>query len=107
MQENFSQHPQNYNIKNTGTSEKALLSLIFGILSFIVLPFIFGIVAWILGAIELSDIKEKKSSPENRSMAMAGMWLGIINVALVILTIIVIFILILFFAFAIPFVISN
>ncbi|MCX7833265.1 MAG: DUF4190 domain-containing protein [Ignavibacteria bacterium] len=103
MQNNYTQQPP-YPTSKSETSSKALISLILGILSYFVCPLVFGIVAWVLGASELNDIKENKSSPDNKAMAMAGMWLGIINVIIVFLTIIIIVILIMFFAFTIPFV---
>jgi len=102
-QQNYSQQKQYQSYNRSETSTKALLALIFGILSYIVCPLIFGIVAWILGASELNDIKENRSAPENKSMALAGMWLGIVNVVLIVLSIIIIGILIMFFAFTIPY----
>lgn len=107
MQENYTQQPHYASGTKSETSTKALLALIFGILSYLFCPFVFGIVAWILGASELTDIKEGRSTPDNKSMALAGMWLGIINVALIVLSLIIIAILIMFFAFSIPFMISQ
>lgn len=107
MQENYTHQQNQFSYNKSETSVKALLSLIFGILSYFTCPLVFGVVAWVMGASELSDIREGKSSPDNKAMAMAGMWLGIINVVLIVLTIVVIFILILFFAFTIPFISTS
>jgi len=71
-----------------GIGANAILSLVFGILSYFVCFFIFGIVAWILGSIELKRIQRGESSNSGSAIASIGMWLGIINVILSIAAII-------------------
>ncbi|MGB9696976.1 MAG: DUF4190 domain-containing protein [Ignavibacteria bacterium] len=68
-----------------GASTKAILALVFGIAAYLFCPFIFGIVAWILGAGEKKAIEQGLSSKEGRGFAVAGMWLGIVNVILSVL----------------------
>ena len=66
----------------------AIIAMVAGILSFVMCPFILGIVAWIMGKGEIGKIDRGESSQAGRSMATIGMWLGIINVALSVLAII-------------------
>ena len=73
---------------NQGASANSILSLIFGIMSYMVCPIIFGIIAWIFGKIELNKIKRGESSISGNAFAKAGMWLGIINVIIFALLII-------------------
>lgn len=75
-----------------GIGSNAILSLIFGILSFLLCFFVFGIIAWILGSTELKKIKRGESSESGSTLALIGMWLGIINVIITILIIIFIII---------------
>lgn len=72
---------------NTGgsASTNAIIALIAGILSFVMCPFILGIVAWIMGKGELGKIDRGESSESGRTMAKIGMWLGIVNVILSVL----------------------
>jgi hypothetical protein len=79
--------PPQYTQSSTGggASTKAILALVFGIASYVLCPFIFGIVAWILGAGEKREIEQGLSSKEGRGFAVAGMWLGIVNVILSVL----------------------
>jgi len=91
---------QGYRAPNTdpNASTNSILALVFGIVAYLVCPFICGIVAWIIGSSELNKIKRGESSEAGRGFATAGMWLGIVNVILSVLAIlayIVIFVLIL------------
>lgn len=72
---------------NTGgsASTNAIIALVAGILSYVMCPFILGIVAWIMGKGELGKIDRGESSEAGRTLAKIGMWLGIINVILSIL----------------------
>jgi len=65
-----------------GIGANAVLSLVFGILSYFVCFLIFGIIAWVMGSIELSRIKRGVSSDSGSTIAKIGMWLGIVNVIL-------------------------
>jgi len=67
---------------NPNASSNSILSLVFGIISYLSCPVIFGIIAWVLGKAELNKIKRGESSPASKGFATAGMWLGIINVIL-------------------------
>lgn len=66
-------------------STNAIIALVAGILSYVMCPFILGIVAWIMGKGELGKIDRGESSEAGRTLAKIGMWLGIINVILSIL----------------------
>ena len=70
-------------------SGRAITALVLGILGLVSCCTPLGIVAWILGAIELSDIKKGKVSKAGEGIAKAGMILGIIVTVLMILGIIV------------------
>ena len=73
--------PQPYNPNSQGSAGTgAILSLVFGILSYFICPLAFGIVAWVMGNNELNSIAMGKSSQSGEGMAKAGKWLGIINV---------------------------
>ncbi len=72
-----------------GIGANAILSLVFGILSYFLCFFIFGIIAWILGSIELKKIKKGESSESGSSLASIGMWLGIVNVIISVAVIII------------------
>ncbi len=69
-------------------STNAIIALVAGILSFVMCPFILGIVAWFMGKSEVSKIDRNESPMAGRSMATIGMWLGIVNVILSVLAII-------------------
>ena len=92
-------HQQGYRPPNTdpNASTNSILALVFGIVSYLVCPFICGIVAWVIGSSELHKIKRGESSEAGRGFATAGMWLGIVNVILVALAIIAYIVIIVFF----------
>jgi len=84
------------------TSTLAVVSLVFGILAWCVLPFIGAIVAVICGHLARSEIRH--SSPDQRQdgdgMAVAGLVLGYAQLALCLLAMFLL-IAVLFFGFAI------
>jgi phosphate/sulfate permease len=84
------------------TSSLAVVSLVFGILSWIVLPFIGAVVAIICGHMARSEIRNAAPDrrPEGDGMAVAGLVLGYAQIALCILAI---FLLIVFLAFGVAF----
>jgi len=94
--------PQNFNSQgqypanNQNASTNAILALVFGIVSYVICPFFSGIAAWIMGHIELSKIKRGESSQAGKGFATAGMWLGIVNVALTILGILAYIVIVVF-----------
>ncbi|HZY32247.1 MAG TPA: DUF4190 domain-containing protein [Rhodanobacter sp.] len=87
----------------TGTSSLAVVSLVFGILAWCVLPFVGAIVAIICGHLARGEIR--RSPPDARTegdgMAVAGLVLGYVQLLLgVLLMFVVIAALIFGFAFA-------
>ena len=64
------------------TSTLAIVSLIAGIVSWILLPFISAIVAVITGHMAKSEIKKSMGMVTGNGMATAGLVLGYINLAL-------------------------
>ncbi|KAA0211872.1 MAG: DUF4190 domain-containing protein [Ignavibacteriaceae bacterium] len=75
----FVPQPPPVNPSHGGASTNAILTLVFGILSWIMCPIILGIVAWVMGNKEINAIDSGLSSPEGRTLANIGKWLGIIN----------------------------
>jgi len=68
-----------------GTSGTAIASLIFGILSWLMLPFIGAIIAVILGHIARSEIRRAPPGTiEGDGLALAGLILGWIQLGLAI-----------------------
>ena len=84
------------------TSSLAVVSLVFGVLGWCVLPFVGAIVAIICGHMARSEIRS--SSPDQRQdgdgMAVAGLVLGYLQLAFGVLAIFLV-IAVLFFGFAI------
>lgn len=66
-------------------STNAVIALVLGIVSFLGLPIIAGIPAWILGANELKAIDSGASPAAGRTMAQIGMILGIVNTIMAVL----------------------
>jgi type II secretory pathway pseudopilin PulG len=64
------------------TSGKAIASLVFGVLAYVILPFIAAIPAVILGHIALSDIKKSAGRLKGQGIAIAGLVLGYFGVVL-------------------------
>jgi len=67
------------------TSGKAIVSLVFGIAGFILLPLIAGIVAVIVGYSAKSDIRKSAGVLKGEDMATAGIILGWVNLALTVI----------------------
>jgi hypothetical protein len=67
------------------TSSKAIVSLIFGIAGFIILPLIAGIVAVVVGYSARKEIRESPSRLKGEDMATAGIVLGWVNLGLSVL----------------------
>jgi hypothetical protein len=61
-------------------STNAIIALVAGIVSWVVCPWIGGIIAWIMGKGEINKINRGESPEAGRTMAKIGMWLGIVNV---------------------------
>lgn len=71
QQQNFGQNV------GGGASSRATTSAILAVVGLLCCGFITGIPAAILGWLEISAIKEGKSSPAGMTMAQIGLWLGI------------------------------
>jgi hypothetical protein len=67
------------------TSSKAIVSLVFGILGFILLPLIAGIVAVIVGYSAKGDIRKSAGALKGEDMATAGIILGWVNLGLTVI----------------------
>lgn len=66
-------------------SNTALIALIMGILSFVVLPFVGAIVAIVLGRNARREIQQSGGRLSGDGMALAGIVLGWINIALIVI----------------------
>jgi len=77
----------------TSTSTLAIVSLVFGILTWVVLPFIGAIVAIVCGHLARSEIRRVPvgSLLEGNSMALAGLVLGYLHLLLVLLLVVALF----------------
>jgi len=75
------------------TSTLAIISLIAGIVSFILLPFLGGIAAIITGGLAKKEIREGAGRFTGEGMATAGQVLGWINVVLIVIPLCIIVIL--------------
>jgi thiol:disulfide interchange protein len=66
------------------TSSLAIVSLVFGILTWCVLPFLGAIVAIVCGHLARSEIRRASAAPvEGDGMAVAGLVLGYLHLVLV------------------------
>ena len=70
----------------SSTSALAVASLIAGIFSWILMPFIAGVVAVICGHMARGEIKRSNGTLEGDGLAIAGLVLGWVNIALCVLT---------------------
>ncbi len=84
------------------TSTLAVVSLVFGILGWCVLPFVGAVVAVVCGHLARSEIRNAHPDqrPQGDGMAVAGLVLGYAQLALCILAI---FLLVAFLAFGVAF----
>jgi len=76
------------------TSPWSIVSLISGISSYLVLPFLGGIIALITGYVARREIKSSNGALSGSGMATAGLWLGWINIILCVLAVIFIILLV-------------
>jgi hypothetical protein len=83
------------------TSTLAVVSLVFGILAWCVLPFVGAVVAIVCGHLARSDIRNThpERRPEGDGLAIAGLVLGYVQLLLSVLFVFVV-IAVLFFGFA-------
>jgi Domain of unknown function (DUF4190) len=66
-------------------SSKAVVSLVFGVVGFILLPLIAGIVAVVVGYNARKEIRESAGMLSGDGMATAGIILGWVNIGLTVL----------------------
>ena len=69
------------------TSTLAVVSLVAGIVSWILMPFVAGVIAIICGHMARGDVKRSNGALEGDGLAVAGLVLGWINVILCVLTV--------------------
>ena len=69
------------------TSSLAVISLVAGIVSWLLLPFVAGLAAIICGHMARSEIRNSNGALEGDGLAIAGLVLGWINVVLCVLTV--------------------
>ena len=89
--------PNSYGMNQKSIGSLAIISLVSSIMSFIFCPLIGGIIGIITGSIELKNIKKGITSENSRVIAMIGLWLGILNVILILVVFILIILSIIFF----------
>ncbi len=73
------------------TSNAAIVSLVFGLLGWLILPLIGALVAVITGHIARGDIKRANGQMEGDGMAIAGLVLGYLWIGLCILVVAAVF----------------
>jgi hypothetical protein len=71
------------------SSTPAILSLVFGILSWVALPLVGAIVAIVTGHVARGEIRRANGELEGDGLAVAGLVLGWANIALVVLALLV------------------
>ncbi len=69
----------------------ATISLIFGILSWVVLPFIGAVVAIVTGHMARSEIRRAPGGMEGDSLAVGGLILGYLHLAILALIVVAVF----------------
>ena len=80
------------NVPARTTSTTAIISLVFGIICWIALPFVGAVVAVICGHIARGEIKHAPpGSIEGDGMAIAGLILGYAHLALFVLAVLIVF----------------
>lgn len=89
--------PNSYGMNQKSIGSLAIISLVSSIMSFIFCPLIGGIIGIITGSLELQNIKKGITSENSRVMALIGLWLGILNVTLILVVFILIILSIIFF----------
>lgn len=77
-------------------STNSIIVLVLGILSWILCGIFAAIPAWIMGKKEIREIDAGRSPMAGRTMAVIGMWLGIVQTILGILVLILVLVLLAF-----------
>jgi hypothetical protein len=73
------------------TSNTAIVALVAGLLSWILLPFVASVVAIIAGHMARSEIRRSNGALDGDGLALAGMVLGYVQIALALVAIIAVF----------------
>ncbi|HRQ65507.1 MAG TPA: DUF4190 domain-containing protein [Xanthomonadaceae bacterium] len=73
------------------TSTSAIVSLVFGVLSWVALPLIGALVAIIAGHMARAEIRRAAGALEGDGMAIAGLLLGYIQLAMIMVALAMIF----------------
>lgn len=73
------------------TSALAIVSLVFGILAWIALPLIGGVVAIVTGHMARSEIRAARGDLQGDGMAVAGLVLGYLNLLMAVFTVMLVF----------------
>jgi hypothetical protein len=68
---------------------RGTMILVFGILSLVVFPIVFGPIAWIMGNNDLAAIRAGRMDPEGEGLTNAGRVCGIIGTILAILQVLI------------------
>ena len=69
-------------VRGGGKPHRGTMILIFGILSLICCPIIFGVLALIMGQADLKEMDAGRMDPSGRGMTKAGVILGIVGLVL-------------------------
>ena len=75
--------------RNTSTS--AVVSLVFGILSWLLLPFVGAVVAVVAGHMARAEIRRAQGAVDGDGLAIGGLVLGWPHLALILLGVLVVF----------------
>ena len=69
----------------TRTSATAIISLVFGMLSWFALPFVGAVIAVVTGHVARAEIRRARGTMDGDGMAVAGLVLGWANLAAIVL----------------------
>jgi hypothetical protein len=73
------------------TCNTAMISLIFGILSWVLLPFIGAVIAIISGHMARSEIRRSQGALDGDGLAVGGLVLGYLHLAVILLFLVAVF----------------
>jgi hypothetical protein len=79
------------NIPTRQTCNTAMISLIFGILSWVLLPFIGAVIAIISGHMARSEIRRSQGALDGDGLAVGGLVLGYLHLAVILLFLVAVF----------------
>ena len=71
------------------TSNLATISLVFGILCWFILPFVGAVAAIVCGHLARAEIRRSEGALEGDGLAVAGLVLGYVHIALLVLIVVV------------------